>query len=126
MTEAARIAAGGSDTRLRSPPAAWRSPERIAYWAILACGIAARCVYFGQIPDGVHVDEATGAVDGYAIFHFGTDRWNNVFPAEFDSANASKRAMEASHAGRRGCFGVRRGSSSRGARAAASLRRRCD
>lgn len=55
----------------------------LAFWVILLFAIAVRCIGFGSVPGGINQDEAMGAVDGWALAKYGTDRFGTRLPVHF-------------------------------------------
>lgn len=55
----------------------------LAFWGILLFAIIIRCIGFGSIPGGVNQDEAMGAMDGWALAQYGTDRYGIRLPVHF-------------------------------------------
>jgi Dolichyl-phosphate-mannose-protein mannosyltransferase len=49
-------------------------------FCILAIGIAVRAFRFGEIPPGLHLDEASTSYDAWALLHYGIDRNGFRFP----------------------------------------------
>lgn len=65
----------------------------IAFWAILLSAVIVRCIGFGSIPGGVNQDEAMGAVDGWALAQYGTDRYGVRLPVHFSAWQVSQMSV---------------------------------
>ena len=50
---------------------------------LIAVGAALRLYGLGDVPPGVHRDEASGAYDAWALLHYGIDRNGNSWPVNF-------------------------------------------
>ena len=61
--------------------------------AILLVGIITRVIKFGEIPIGLNVDEAGIIYDAYCIEEYGTDRFNNSYPAYMINFGGGQSAL---------------------------------
>lgn len=64
-----------------------------AFWMILLFAVVVRCIGFGSIPGGVNQDEAMGAVDGWALAQYGTDRYGVRLPVHFSAWQVSQMSV---------------------------------
>lgn len=62
---------------------------------LLAVGIAVRCLFIGNMPDGLNQDEASIAYDAWALLHSGIDRWGLSWPVHFISWGSGQNALYA-------------------------------
>ena len=65
----------------------------LAFWGILLFAIAVRCIGFGSVPGGVNQDEAMGAIDGWALAQYGTDRFGTHLPVHFTAWQVSQMSV---------------------------------
>jgi len=63
------------------------------FWGILIVAVVIRLVGFGRIPYGVNQDEAMGAVDGWALAQYGTDRFGVRLPVHFSAWQVSQMSV---------------------------------
>ena len=69
--------------RIRQPLPLSLSPELIAAALLLALGAALRLYAFGELPPGLHQDEAAVGYDAWAVLNFGMDRNGISWPVHF-------------------------------------------
>lgn len=60
---------------------------------ILIIGILARVIQLGELPRGLHIDEAGMAYDAYCLAEYGTDRYNNPHPLYLTNFTQGQSAM---------------------------------
>lgn len=71
-----------------------RDRKRVAaFWLILLFAVIVRCIGFGSVPGGVNQDEAMGAVDGWALAQYGTDRYGVRLPVHFSAWQVSQMSV---------------------------------
>lgn len=63
------------------------------FWGILAIAVGIRLIGFGKLPFGVNQDEAMGAIDGWALSRYGTDRFGVRFPVHFSAWQVSQMSV---------------------------------
>ncbi len=74
----------------------WRSEDKkrlLAFWGIFLFAIVVRCIGFGSVPEGVNQDEAMGAMDGWALAQYGTDRFGTRLPVHFGAWQVSQMSV---------------------------------
>ena len=57
--------------------------RRIVMLALLALGAFMRLWRLGQVPAGIHQDEAFSAYEAYCLLEDGKDSWGYAFPVYF-------------------------------------------
>lgn len=68
--------------------------KRLAvFWGILVFAVIVRCIGFGSVPGGVNQDEAMGAIDGWALAQYGTDRFGTRLPVHFEAWQVSQMSV---------------------------------
>ncbi|MCM1541601.1 MAG: glycosyltransferase family 39 protein [Blautia sp.] len=67
--------------------------RRMVFWAIFLFAVTVRCIGFGSVPGGVNQDEAMGAVDGWALAQYGTDRYGVRLPVHFSAWQVSQMSV---------------------------------
>jgi hypothetical protein len=67
--------------------------ETIMMLLFVTVGLFIRLVRFGDIPHGVHQDEASAAVDALALSMYGTDKWGMRFPVHFTAWGDSQMSV---------------------------------
>lgn len=60
---------------------------------ILVLGILVRLMGIGEVPKGIHIDEAGMAYDAYSISEYGTDRYGNQFPLYLENFGQGQSVM---------------------------------
>lgn len=60
---------------------------------IFILGIGLRIIWFGQVPGGIHRDEAYGAWNAFALFHDGIDSSGHSFPVYFEAWAHGQNAL---------------------------------
>lgn len=65
----------------------------LIFWVIFLIAVIVRCIGFGSIPGGVNQDEAMGAVDGWALAQYGTDRYGVRLPVHFSAWQVSQMSV---------------------------------
>ena len=66
---------------------------KIFFWIIFALAFALNIYKFGEIPEGLHVDEAGMAIDANYIAKYGVDRQLNKFPVYFINYGGGQNAL---------------------------------
>lgn len=67
--------------------------QRLLFWCILGLAVLVRCAGFVSVPGGVNQDEAMGAVDGWALAQYGTDRFGTRLPVHFAAWQVSQMSV---------------------------------
>ena len=60
---------------------------------LIAAGAALRLWAIGDLPAGVHIDEASGAYDAWALLHYGIDRNGDPWPVHFIAWGSGLNAL---------------------------------
>lgn len=68
--------------------------RRILPAAVLLVGVFMRLWQLGQVPGGVHQDEAFSAYEAYCLLENGTDSWGYPFPVYFTAWGSGMNALE--------------------------------
>lgn len=68
--------------------------RRILPAAVLLVGVFMRLWQLGQVPGGVHQDEAFAAYEAYCLLENGTDSWGYSFPVYFTAWGSGMNALE--------------------------------
>lgn len=61
----------------------WCIKKKLVLMVILLIAFAARFFHIGQIPDGIHPDEAYAAYNAYSMLKYGIDSWGYHNPVYF-------------------------------------------
>ena len=77
--------------RRPSPAAA----ERVAFWALILVGAAVRLFWLGDVPLGVHQDEASIGYEAWALLEHGVDRHGYRYPVHFVAWGSGQNAAYA-------------------------------
>ncbi|MDE6926325.1 MAG: glycosyltransferase family 39 protein [Acetatifactor sp.] len=94
LSVAAVIAVGGTGLKEVRTEGFVSERKRITtFWLILLFAVIVRCIGFGSIPGGVNQDEAMGAVDGWALAQYGTDRYGVRLPVHFSAWQVSQMSV---------------------------------
>ena len=79
--------------RIRHRRPAFFSPEIIAAALLLAGGAALRLYALGEIPPGLHQDEAPAGYDAWSLLNFGIDRNGFSWPVHFVNWGGGQSAL---------------------------------
>jgi 4-amino-4-deoxy-L-arabinose transferase-like glycosyltransferase len=85
--------------RLRRAGGSGRLPEpgrrlgALLFWLIFALGVAVRVYRFGEIPNGLYVDEAAVGYNAYALLHYGVDFNGFSNPVIFVTFGSGQHAL---------------------------------
>lgn len=66
---------------------------KICFWIIFALAFILNTYKIGQIPNGIHCDEAGMTYDAYCIANYGVDRFLNKFPVYFINYGDGQNAL---------------------------------
>lgn len=71
-----------------------KNKNKILFWIILLVGALFRLLLLGQVPGGVHPDEAFAGYEAYSIIHYGVDSWGYRLPVYFVSWGSGMNVLE--------------------------------
>ncbi len=64
-----------------------------AFYLFISIGLCLRFLQFGDIPTGLHGDEASIGYEAYSLLHTGADRWGHKLPAYFLSWGSGQNTL---------------------------------
>ena len=86
-------------TQLGDPAAAvasaWQPAERAAFWVLILVGAAVRLVWLGDIPLGLHQDEASSGYEAWALLEYGVSKHGYPWPVHFIAWGSGQNALYA-------------------------------
>lgn len=68
-------------------------PPKTIFYALLFLGIILRFLHFGNIPTGLHGDEASIGYEAFSLLETGADRWGFKFPTYFLSWGSGQNTL---------------------------------
>lgn len=66
---------------------------KVIFFAILILAIILNCYKLGEVPQGIHVDEAGMTYDAYSIANYGVDRFLKHLPVYFINFGGGQNAL---------------------------------
>ena len=81
--------------RLRQWLPLGKPAERAAFWVLILVGAAVRLVWLGDIPVGLHQDEASSGYEAWALLEYGVSKHGYPWPVHFIAWGSGQNALYA-------------------------------
>ena len=81
--------------RLRQWLPLGKPAERAAFWVLILVGAAVRLVWLGDVPLGLHQDEASSGYEAWALLEYGVSKHGYPWPVHFIAWGSGQNALYA-------------------------------